>query len=252
MCGGRRALFVVFLGSACVNKVAEHKAAGNVLFRHGDIDGALREYAQAVKHSGKDPEAYVLYGNALFEKERYDDAQSAFSRTLELKPGATAAHRGLAKIALVSGHSKEAERHFKALLALDPLDHEALQDIGLLAASRGDLEQAEQWLERGQAVVRDNVRTLFALAVVRARRGKTQEALALAGEIERLAPKRGYADYARATAYALAGEVTRALDALTRTLEKGVDDISKVRSDPNLSLLTSHPRFQELLAATKK
>ena len=86
------AVLVVLVGiSGCSPPGARHKAAGNVLFKKGDIDGALAEYQGAVKADPKDANALTLLGNALFEKERYAEARAAWEQALAFDPRARAA-----------------------------------------------------------------------------------------------------------------------------------------------------------------
>ena len=61
-------LTIAALACGCVREETQHKAAGNVLFRQGSVDAALAEYQEAVKLGPRDAEAWILYGNALFEK----------------------------------------------------------------------------------------------------------------------------------------------------------------------------------------
>ncbi len=225
------------LALACIGEEAQHKAAGNIRFRQGDVDGALREYAQAVKQTPSDAEAQVLYGNALFEKERYDQARAAFARAVAIMPEATAAHRGLAKVALRQHRGADAERHLGDVLSHDAHDREALRDLAGLRAERGDLAGAEELLLRAAAAARHDVRTLYPLALVQTRRGETDAALATADALAAAEPERGFADY---------------VDALARALAKGVDDIGQVEADQNLAALRTHPRFRELLSQARE
>src|SRR5438552_1575839 len=94
-------LSLVLLGSACQRDVAQHKAAGNVYFREGDVEGALREYHAAVRLAPGDANARTLLGNAYYEKGDFAAARTAYGHALDRDPTGRAALQGLATIEIL-------------------------------------------------------------------------------------------------------------------------------------------------------
>src|SRR5258706_16050674 len=136
----QKRLFLVAVALlACSPEEAKHKAAGNLLFRRGDLTGAATEYAAALKANPNDANSRTLYGNVLFELERYDEAQREYERALSLDAGARAASRGLATLHLRRGHTREARALLEELVRREPRDYETQSTLGRLLYQSGEL-----------------------------------------------------------------------------------------------------------------
>lgn len=55
---------------------------GNQLYKQGDYDKSLSEYERAVKLEPQNPLANFNFGNALFRKEKWEDAQKNFENVI--------------------------------------------------------------------------------------------------------------------------------------------------------------------------
>jgi Tfp pilus assembly protein PilF len=56
---------------------------GILRLRRGDIDGALRDFDEALRRDPNEPEAYLNRGSALMRRDRTDEAVAMYSRALE-------------------------------------------------------------------------------------------------------------------------------------------------------------------------
>ncbi len=241
--------------SGCVREEARHKAAGNVLFKNHDLDGAVREYRAAIaaaagdrvsKGSG-DANAHTLLGNALFEQGRLDDAKRAWEDALARDPGAGEPRRGLATLALRRGDTATARRLLEALATESPGDPEAQSALGKLLLGQGDLDGAEQHLRRALAVAANEPGSLYCLGLVLAKKKQRAQALEVFDRLEAAAPGQALAPYGRAVAASLAGDSDEALAHLGTALQRGIDDLDGVAADPAFAPLAADPRFRQLL-----
>ena len=55
---------------------------GNQFYKKGDFDKSLAEYERAVQLNPENPLATFNFGNALFRKDRWEDAQKNFENTI--------------------------------------------------------------------------------------------------------------------------------------------------------------------------
>lgn len=94
-----------------------HLQLGQELQRHGDWEGALAEYEQAITLRENYPEGWVLRGVAPFSLGRYNEAAQAYVRALQLNPGHGTVHYNLAQILENTGDLEGVRRHYEEALA---------------------------------------------------------------------------------------------------------------------------------------
>jgi Flp pilus assembly protein TadD len=176
--------------SACSSEGARHKAAGNVLFKQGDLEGAVREYRAAVAVVPRDANAHTLLANALFEKSLWDEARKEYQASLELDPGARAALQGLAALELRQGHAAEAKALFERMVRDEPRDGEAHAALGKLLLASGDLDGAERHLREALVHAQNDRSALYTLGLVLAKKKDPEQANAIFDRLERWRPRR--------------------------------------------------------------
>ena len=238
---------ILFFAIGCSSDGAKHKAAGNVLFKQGDLDGAIREYRAAVAAQPKDANAHTLLGNALFEKSSWDEARKEYQASLELDGKARAALQGLATLELRQNHPQEARALYEKMIAAEPRDGEAHTALGKILFATGDLDGAERHLRDALVYAQNDRSALYTLGLVLATKKEPEQANAIFDRLEQLAPDRAYAPYGRAVTAAMAGDNDKALQQLAIALQRGVDDPTEIERDPAFEKLRSDPRFQELV-----
>ncbi len=244
------ALFLFAL-AGCSSEAARHKAAGNVLFKQGDLDGALREYRAAQAAQPKDPNAHTLLGNALFEKSQWAEARSEFEAALQLDPTARAALQGLAMLELRQDHAAQAAALYQKMIDAQPRDGEAHAALGKLLFAAGDLDGAERNLRDSLVYAQNDRAALYTLGLVLAKKKQPEQANAIFDRLQTAAPDRAYAPYGRAVAAAEAGHDDEALKQLADAFARGIDDPGEVEREPSFARLRQSPRFVELLAAAR-
>jgi Flp pilus assembly protein TadD len=250
-CDIRLFLVAVMLAAACSPDEAKHKAAGNILFRRGDVSGAAREYSAALKANPNDANARTLLGNALFELGRSAEAEREYERALALDPGARSAARGLVTLQLRAGHTAEARARLEAMVQKEPRDYETQASLGRLLYQSGDLDGAERHLRDALTYAQNDPSALYTLGLVLARKKDAAQAGAIFDRLEAVTPDKAYAPYGRAVAAVAVGHSDEALRWLAIALGRGVDDLGSVEHDEALAPLQTLPRFGELLSAAR-
>jgi tetratricopeptide (TPR) repeat protein len=114
----------------------------------------------------------------------------------------------------------------------------------------GKLDQLDfdiDFFERLLARQGDSVETLRILAELVSRKGNARRAVELDRRVVELLPEDFLARYNLACSLARAGRPDEAIDALSRAILLGYDDLAHMETDPDLESLHDHPDFQALL-----
>ncbi len=114
----------------------------------------------------------------------------------------------------------------------------------------GDLGQLDfdiDFYERLLARNTDSIEVLRILAELVSRKGDVRRAVELDRCLVDLMPDDFLARYNHACSLARAGRPDEAIDALSRAILLGYDDIGHMEADPDLESLHDHPDFQALL-----
>jgi len=108
-------------------------------------------------------------------RKQYSEAARFFARVIELKPGLSDPHRNLGATYRLMGMAGPAESQLRMALALSPIDHLALDELGRLFLEEGRLSEAE---DQFRASVRNepNLLAYDFLGEINIRRGAVGEA----------------------------------------------------------------------------
>lgn len=230
----------------------QHKARGNVMFHAGDVAGAAREYRAAVAADPKDPNAHTLLGNALFEQGDTAGAEASFRAALGLDAGARDARRGLATVLLRGGRMAEARAELEALVRQAADDPTAHASLGKVLRAQGDLDGAEKQLREALALAQNDPSATYVLGLVLAEKNQQAQALEVFDRLEQVTPGKAYAPYGKAVVAARGGRKDEALKWLAVAVERGVDEIERVVSDPAFAALRDDGRFGALIAEGRR
>ena len=111
----------------------EHINLGVAYEKQGEIDNALKEYRLASK---KLPLAYLYMGNIYFQKNDFDEAESAYKKAIKKDSQNADAHNNLAWLYYTKKENlNEAEELALKAIELNPSKKEIYQDT--LAKIRG-------------------------------------------------------------------------------------------------------------------
>jgi len=116
-------------------------------------------------------------GVQLEQVGRTDDAIAETEKALELDPSLAKAHLNLLILYAKTGKAKQAEEHYKALLAIDPDQFpDAYYNYGVLLVEEGKFDEAEQAFRKTLAIAPSNDAAHNNLGYLLEREGKLEEA----------------------------------------------------------------------------
>jgi spermidine synthase len=125
---------------------------------------------------------------AYFSQGYYADAAALLRHAVEIYPESAEAHYDYA-LMLLYMNDPEGGRELEQALTLNPLLVSALRNLGVLAASRGEMDKAtEQW-KKALAINPDDVGTLVYLGSYLAGQKTTAEGMEYLRRARRLAPE---------------------------------------------------------------
>lgn len=217
------------------------------LYHDWDFVTSEREFQRAIANDSGYSTAHQWYGNLLTAAGRFDEAERAMRRAMELDPLSLIANAALGWVHYYAGEPRRAIAQLDRTLELDPRFELAQLWKGqaYLLIARHDSGRA---LIEG--VVRSSGRStlaLTALAYVHAAAGDVREARELLAEVEARAGADYVPSYEIARVYAALDDRDRALDWLERAARERSHSIAFLTVDPALAPLRGDPRFEALV-----
>ncbi len=120
----------------------EHYALGRWLLRSDDLEGAAAAFERAVELRPQDFWPWFGKGLCAQRRQRYEEAETAFSVCVALAPDSAACYYNRA-LALAAHGDAAAEKDYDRALALDPHLASATLNRGVLKLQKGRLDEAE-------------------------------------------------------------------------------------------------------------
>ena len=130
-----------------------HIAAGQMLEKQGDLNGAIEQYEKAVAADPKNSTGYNRLGIVYQKLGRFADAEQMFAQGIAVHPGSASLHNNLGYTFLMENKLAEAEQSFRNSLAVSPQYQRARMNLGIVLVHAGKLDDAAS--EFGQATTPD-------------------------------------------------------------------------------------------------
>jgi serine/threonine protein kinase/tetratricopeptide (TPR) repeat protein len=232
----------------------------------------------------KDASLSEAYTSAALVKELFDwdwsGAEKEFQRAIELNPNSAVAHHWYGEFLAKMGRFEEAGQKLQRAQELDRLSPMINGTLGWLYFVQHENERATQQLQKTLAMDPNFAPARRTLEIVYSQRGMTREALGewqkaltlsgnpeLAASLEtdfastgyqgllrdwmegmkQVAKDRYVSPYSIAQSHARLGEMSPALEWLTKALEQRDSRMVALKVDPCFDALRSDPKFQALI-----
>lgn len=199
----------------------------------------------ATKLAPQYADGYTTLGSLLYYLDRLDDAQRLFTRSIELRPTATA-YSNRCAVEFDKRNLDAAVADCRKAVELQPASAIALGNLGDTLAQSGNAAEAAETYRRALdagnkllAINPTNPDLLASMAKFAAKTGQKDLAIQLAGRsLNQGSSVRAL--YNAGKAYGLAGQCPRSIDLLKQAFEKGYPK-QEARRDPDLTKLRTAP-----------
>jgi Flp pilus assembly protein TadD len=155
----------------------------------GRLDEARQEYRRAIVLNPRRIDPYNALATMAAQEGSWEEAAARYRDLLEIAPDFVEVRRDLGQAYAALGRREEARREWKIAIHLAPGAGMALTDLCMSYFEEGALLAAEPYCERAVGVRPDLPDPHLALARVARALGRTDLALAEAGEAARLFPR---------------------------------------------------------------
>ncbi|CAN5704490.1 hypothetical protein BH23GEM8_BH23GEM8_04770 [soil metagenome] len=216
------------------------------LYFHWRWDEAERAFERAIQLDPGYSTAHQWQANYLTAMGRFAEAEAAMRRAMELDPLSLIANAALGWVFLSAGEYERAIEQCERTLELDPDFHLALLWSGLAHDQLGRSGDAIRLLERARALSPGSAITIAALAQSHAAAGRPEEARTLLRELQHGEP-RYIPSYEVAKVHLSLGDAEAALDWLEKAFRQRSHSMAFLAVDPHLAGLRTHPRFRDLM-----
>jgi tetratricopeptide (TPR) repeat protein len=116
------------------NHFLPHVMLGNALFERSQLDGALREYREALRLRQDDADAWERAGVVLSQQSQPTEAMAYFQRAIQLAPAWAEPRRRLALALLSQGRKDEARIIYEEIAPLLPATAEGHREVADMLA----------------------------------------------------------------------------------------------------------------------
>ena len=157
---------------------ADLVGAGQEALRQGRFADAEHWLGLALQTAPASAELMFLYGTALAQTGKRDEAIRLLTGALSAAPNNAAIINNLATVLRQSGRLDEAERHLRRGLALHPKSPDLLASTGQVLRAQQRLDQATECASLALALAPDHVEALVLAGLVLRDTGKAADAVA--------------------------------------------------------------------------
>lgn len=180
---------------------------GALLLERDDLDAALRHLGRAADLVPNDPNIQLMLGRGFARRGTESFAEKAFENALRIKPDLAAARQALGSLTLKARRNREAETHYRALLAIAGAESSGHVGLGDVARVEERHEDAVAAYRAALAIDPKQSAPARALAWSLMRLGRHDEAIAAYDAYLALAPDDEDVHIARADLLMLIGRL---------------------------------------------
>ncbi len=184
---------------------------GIALNDHGDTDGAIAKYREAIELRPGYAEAHYNLGRLLVQKGQLDDAIAHYEKALEINPADAEAHNNLGAALFANGRVDEAITHYQKALAIQPDYADASCNLADALLSNGNLDGAIAYYSACLAVSPNQAEAQYNLASALFRTGRKDEAIVHYQKVLELRPENADARANLGSAFLAKGRVRDAI-----------------------------------------
>lgn len=206
-------------------------------------EGAFRK---ALERSPNYAAAHQWYGTFLNAMGRFEEAETAYNRAVELDPKSVTVEKSFADIHLFRREYALAIERLRSVIEHDPRLYSAHFDLGRAYLYSGKYCEAVSAFETAMELS-GNLAGTAVLGCALAKAGRRAEAEAILDDLRNPASQRSVSDAGVALILASLGETVQALEWLEQAFERRCFWLVYLNVDPCYDSIRNEPRFSALI-----
>jgi len=169
--------------------ILEKFERAGALSREGKLDEALAIFEELASEQPQIPELHLNMGTLYIQQERWDEAERALLKTLELQPENARAAMSLSDVYASQGRDEEALATMQKLASDHPEDAAVQYGLGILYVNQRRTEEAYSTLDAVRQLDPDRVDVYYVLGTLALNMGRVEEAVAHLERYLEMAPE---------------------------------------------------------------
>lgn len=173
------------------NNSMAHYIFGLALDQQGKLDEAVLQYKNALNIKPNFSKAHNALGAAILRDGKLKEAIYHFNEAVNIYPDYADAHNNLATALITKGKFEEAVFHYKEALRIDPENETAHKNLGNLFLNQGCTDKALEHYGKALVINPEDFDAHFKIGRIMAKQGNAKQALIHFAEVIKISP--GYA-----------------------------------------------------------
>lgn len=154
-----------------------HNNLGNALFRRDKLEEAIKHYRQAIEIDPNYARAHYNLGYALANQGKREEAIEHYRQTLQIDPTIVEADINMGNLLVQKDKFEEGIGHYRHALELRPGDSKTHFRLGAALAKQGRLEEAAEHFQQAVEIRADFAEAFHYLGLVLAAQGDLNNAI---------------------------------------------------------------------------
>ncbi len=121
-----------------------HNNLGDVYGRHGDKEGALKEFSRAIELKPNYADAYHNLGNTYRELGQMDKALENYQKAAQIKPNLWQSYQNIAALYFQNKQYDLAQQNIEKALSINPKNLNLYNNLGLVYLAKGQKDKAKE------------------------------------------------------------------------------------------------------------
>lgn len=230
------------------NMLAEgHNSLAHVCMHDFNWPEAEREFKRALDLNPGNAMAHLWYAYYLLFNGRSDEAVKEATLGLALDPLSLAANGDVGQILFYKRQYDEAIEQYRKSEELEPFYYRQHLWVGWAYEQKGMYNEAVTEFQKARTLAPQNTEVLASLGCAFALSRKTDKALSILAELERVSARRYVSPYNMSLVQLSLGDQEKAFEWLDRAYRERAEWMIYLGVDPRFDSLRTNPRFTDLL-----
>lgn len=220
-------------------------------YERGEYDKAIENLDKSLELNPEYKWSFNQKGLCYNQMKEYDKAVECFTQAIKINPGIQCFYYNRSISYIEKKQYGPALFDLNKTIQLDPKFYQAYYNIGRVYLKKNDYEKALINLSRCLELKPDYTEAINLKSVCYNKLKKFNKSIEMLNKSLRIDPESSSTLYDYACFYSLQNKKSSALTYLENAIEKGYNDISYIKTDPDLDNIRNEKKYKTLLILLK-